>query len=133
MDFVQVESYVDYIEANIALGRLQEEGINCWLQDENSATIGPMFTNSIGGIKLMVVDSQAERAMAILTSFSAQKKMKLVCPNCGSDNIELVTAPRTKSNSFWTIFRGLFGNVSPAGDNLYHCSQCGHEFPSVSE
>ena len=43
MNFVPVISFNDYIDANILLGRLQSEGINCWLKDENSATITPFF------------------------------------------------------------------------------------------
>ena len=69
MTFVSVASFNDYIEANIILGRLQNEGVNCWLQDENSATITPFFSNSIGGIKLMVAESQAERATELLSLF----------------------------------------------------------------
>jgi hypothetical protein len=70
MTFVNVASFDNYIDANITLGKLQNEGINCWLQDENSATITPFFSNSIGGIKLMVVDSQVERANELLTFFN---------------------------------------------------------------
>jgi hypothetical protein len=69
MDFVPVSSFNDYIEANIILGRLQNEGINCWLKDENSATIAPFFSNSIGGIKLMVPESQATRALELIALF----------------------------------------------------------------
>lgn len=69
MIFEPIASFDDYIEANIILGRLENEGINCWLKDENSATITPFFSNSIGGIKLMVVESQAERAKELLLLF----------------------------------------------------------------
>lgn len=69
MDFVPVISFNDYIEANIILGRLQTEGVNCWLKDENSATITPFFSNAIGGIKLMVAEAEAARAIELLTLF----------------------------------------------------------------
>ena len=69
MDFVPVLSFNDYIEASIVLGRLQNEGINCWLKDENSATIAPFFSNSIGGIKLMVAETQAARALELIELF----------------------------------------------------------------
>ena len=35
MDFVAVQYFTNYIDANILLGRMQEEGISCWLKDEN--------------------------------------------------------------------------------------------------
>lgn len=68
MNFVQLRSYDNYIPAHIALGRLKEEYINCYLQDEYNVTINPFLSNSIGGIKLMVAESQAERALEILDS-----------------------------------------------------------------
>lgn len=66
MKFVLLSSFDNYIPAHIALGRLKEEFINCYLQDEYSVTIDPFLSNAIGGIKLMVADTQLERAREIL-------------------------------------------------------------------
>ena len=56
------------------MGRFQEDGINCWLKDENTVTINPILTNAIGGIKLMVESTQAERAATILKELEVQYK-----------------------------------------------------------
>lgn len=64
--FVLLYSFDNYIPAHIALGRLKEEYINCYLQDEYSVTIDPFLSNAIGGIKLMVNEVQLERAKEIL-------------------------------------------------------------------
>ena len=66
MKFVFLCSFDNYIPAHIALGRLKEEFINCYLQDEYSVTIDPFLSNAIGGIKLMVAETQLERAREIL-------------------------------------------------------------------
>ncbi len=66
MDFVPVLSFNEYIEAHIILGRLQSEGINCWLKNENSALFVPM---PIAGIRLMVAESQVERALELIDLF----------------------------------------------------------------
>jgi hypothetical protein len=66
MDFVQIKAFDNYIQAHIALGRLQEEYINCYLKDENTVTIDPLLNYAVGGIKLMVAAGQAERALEIL-------------------------------------------------------------------
>lgn len=66
MDFVEVRSYDNYIEAHLMLGRLREEFINCYLLNENSVTIDPFLSNAIGGIKLMVAEPQSERAIQII-------------------------------------------------------------------
>lgn len=68
MGFILLCSFDNYIPAHIALGRLKEEFINCYLQDEYSVTIDPFLSNAIGGIKLMVAETQAERARQILSS-----------------------------------------------------------------
>jgi hypothetical protein len=68
MKFIVLCSFDNYISAHIALGRLKEEFINCYLQDEYSVTIDPFLSNAIGGIKLMVAETQAERARDILNS-----------------------------------------------------------------
>ena len=68
MGFILLCSFDNYIPAHIALGRLKEEFINCYLQDEYSVTIDPFLSNAIGGIKLMVAETQAERAREILSS-----------------------------------------------------------------
>jgi hypothetical protein len=72
MKFVLLCSFDNYIPAHIALGRLKEEFINCYLQDEYSVTIDPFLSNAIGGIKLMVVETQLERAREILENQDLQ-------------------------------------------------------------
>ena len=66
MKFIVVRSYDNYIDAHITMGKLKEEGVNCWLKDENSSTIAPFLTLITGGIKLMVAETQVERALEIL-------------------------------------------------------------------
>jgi hypothetical protein len=68
MQFVVLQSYTNYIDANIIMGRLQEEGINCWLKDENTFTIAPVLSSAFGGIKLMVAETQVQRALEILNA-----------------------------------------------------------------
>ncbi|HYM93706.1 MAG TPA: DUF2007 domain-containing protein [Chitinophagaceae bacterium] len=72
MQFVEVRSYDNYISAHIMMGRLKEEFINCWLQNENSVTLDPFLSNAIGGIKLMVPEAQAARALELLDAFEKQ-------------------------------------------------------------
>ena len=46
MDFLLLQSFTNYIDAHIIRGRLQEEGINCWLKDENVVTVNPIWKNA---------------------------------------------------------------------------------------
>ena len=74
MRFVEVRSYDNYIPAHIMLGKLRDEYINCHLLNENSVTLDPFLSNAIGGIKLMVPESQVERAVELLTLFEQEGK-----------------------------------------------------------
>jgi hypothetical protein len=66
MNFIQVRSYDNYIYAHIILSMLQDAGINCYLKDEYTITIDPLLSPALGGIKVMVADSQLERALELL-------------------------------------------------------------------
>jgi len=133
MNFIIAQVYSNYIDANIILGRLQEEGINCWLKDENTVTIDPILTNAVGGIKLMVPESQAERTFQLLKQFREDQKSILKCARCGSSNVELVTTPRKASNWLGVVFGFLSMTLALSGDKVYHCFDCGFEFEELED
>ena len=66
MNFIQLRSFDNYIYAHITLGMLQDAGINCHLTDEHTITLDPFLSPAIGGMKLMVYPSQAQRAVELL-------------------------------------------------------------------
>lgn len=69
MDFVLLQSFDNYIDAHIVKGRLEDQGIHCWLKDENlsSLIVDPILTNAVsGGIKLFVPKDELQKAIEIL-------------------------------------------------------------------
>jgi DNA-directed RNA polymerase subunit RPC12/RpoP len=128
MHYVLLQSYDNYVSAHIAMGRLQEDGINCWLKDENTVTIDPILSNAIGGIKLMVEKTQAERAATILNDHELQHKATIACPKCGSHNIEMVSTPRKPANWISAILGFLSVNYAIPIGKVHHCFNCGEEF-----
>jgi predicted RNA-binding Zn-ribbon protein involved in translation (DUF1610 family) len=130
--YLSVESFDNYIEANIILSRLQQEGISCWLQNETSATIAPFLANSAGGIKLMIAESQVDRAVELLGQFKNEKESILKCPRCHSSNVELVSTPRKASN--WLgVLVGLLSEFAISGEKVYRCFNCGFEFDDIPD
>jgi hypothetical protein len=127
MDFVPLQSFDNYIDAHIVLGRMEEEGIQCWLKDENTITVTPIFNNAVGGIKLMVNREQLEKASRLLNQFQQEKKSKLGCPNCGSNDIELIPS-RKPLNILGAIATWLTGRYALSVDNVWHCFNCHKEF-----
>ena len=45
------------LDANITKGLLETNGIESFLQDENTVYANPVFTTAIGGVKLLVKES----------------------------------------------------------------------------
>jgi len=127
MEFVILQSFTNYIEAHILMGRMEEEGIRCWLKDENTVTINPIWTNAVGGIKLMVAKEQLERALALQQQYVQEKRMVFYCPKCGSNDIEFISSPRKALN--W--FSALIGAIG--FDKEWHCFNCNADFKEPVE
>lgn len=127
MEFSLLRSYDNYVSAHIVMGRLEEDGIRCWLKDENTVTIDPVLTHAVGGIKLMVDARQKERAVEILRVLDNEAKKTTPCPQCGSLNVDFVSTPRKASN--WaSVVVGFFTGYAIPVDKRYHCFDCGNEY-----
>jgi hypothetical protein len=53
-------------EAGIPKTRLESENIRCFLQDEYISQVYPFSSSATGGVKLQVMEEDAEKAIAIL-------------------------------------------------------------------
>ena len=73
MKLIVVKTFDDYISAHVILGRLKDENIVCYLQDEFTTTTAPFLTNISGGIKLLVPEPQVERATELLTQWDNER------------------------------------------------------------
>lgn len=133
MDFVILHTYASYVDAHIAKGVLEEEGISSWLKDENTVTIDPILTNAVGGIKLMVPQADAQKAWELLENLRKEQKALIACPKCGSHNTELVSTPRKAMNWISAITTFFLGDYAIATDKVNHCFDCGHEFQEKTE
>lgn len=126
MEFYPVAVFDNYIDAHIAMGQLEESGVTCWLQDENTLSVNPMLNQALGGIKLMVAEEDVEDAKTLLAKYIGSRP-KYTCPACGSLNIDYVTTPRKASNWFFALI-GAIG-----AQKVYHCFDCGHETEKLIE
>jgi hypothetical protein len=55
-----------HLQIHFAKNKLEEEGIQCFVKDENIVQIVPLYGIALGGIKLMVEQQDVERALIIL-------------------------------------------------------------------
>lgn len=91
MDYIELRSFDNYIEANIVLNMLQHQNINCHLKDEHIVTIDPLLSPAIGGMKLMVHHSQVERAWNMMEKAERDYLRTIPCPVCKAHALEIVS------------------------------------------
>ena len=115
------------------MGRLQEEGINCWLKDENTLTLNPIWSGAMGGIRLMVAETQAERAADLLTKYKQERKAQTPCPNCGSTETEFISSPKKPMNWFAALGSFFAGDYALAAKRNWNCFTCGKEWEKKGE
>ena len=128
MHFISVQSFTNYIDAHILLGRLQEEGIDCWLKNEATTTLIPIWTTAIGGIQVMVKREHASRAGKVLQKIEEEKKINSLCPVCYSHNIAYINTMRRPSNWFSAAVTFFLGSIALMPEQRYHCFHCRAEF-----
>lgn len=113
MQTVVLKTFDDYFSANILLTRLQHEGIPCYLFDEHTVTVNPIFGAVIGGIKLVVSKGYEEAAKRLINRFEEEYQQQVLCPKCFQHKFNLV-ARQSPENifygntylAFWQLCRG---------------------------
>src|SRR3954466_12001921 len=97
--WVTVAAFWQPTEAHLARLKLESEGIDCFLSDENIVTTYWLYANAVGGVKLLARERDARGAAGLPRRgqpaaasvveadgqplFDGQDR----CPRCGSDDI----------------------------------------------
>jgi hypothetical protein len=142
------ETFYNPIEANIVKERLIDSGIPCFLTDENTVTINPLYNQAVGGVKLHLFEKDASAATAVLQDEDTQSTLAeevsafdddqalvqesmltdQVCPKCNSDHVGYVQATKNRFNIV-TMLLSLLLMIYPFRVNkTHHCFNCGNEF-----
>ena len=116
-------------EAHILQGKLENEGINCFLTNENFTNLMPLYNNMLNsGIHIMINELDYDKARELVKDKINPDIEDLVCPNCGSSNIVLGLG-KIKGFKIFNVLIALLcfipiGNLKPK----YYCKQCKNEF-----
>lgn len=70
MTLVTIATFSSYFDAHLIKGRLEHEGVSCFIKDENTVSINPMYDIAMGGIKLQVPENEVDTAREILKDTS---------------------------------------------------------------
>ena len=147
--FITVLTATYGYEIAVIRGRLESEGITCFVKDELTVQVYPFYSNAIGGVKLQVRESDLNRAVEILTETryikdedlqssdefpclndysdgqpKANDGVKILCPICGSEEV----VQSKKAGWFFLVTSLLLGCPTPFLQKKYYCFDCKQEF-----
>lgn len=131
MDFVELRSFDNYMEANIVLGSLQEANINCHLKDEYLVTIDPLLSPAVGGMKLMVHTAHVEKAWDMLNKAEERYLESIPCPVCRAHTLTIVQVTKKHSCKLAALASMLLNGHSVELKKMYRCSSCGYDFKEI--
>ncbi|MDQ2075204.1 DUF2007 domain-containing protein [Marinimicrobium sp. ABcell2] len=124
---VTISTYSFPYEAHIAKSRLDSEGIPAFIADEHTINMQWLYSNAMGGVRLQVPQSYAEKALQVL---SEDREADLIdeigldsetCPHCGSTDTEFHQIGRRWA---FLVFLGINFPLFPVKNGI-RCKQCG--------
>lgn len=131
MNFKQIASFDNFMLANMTLGLLQENDINCHLKDEHIVTIDPLLNPAVGGIKLLVEEPDFEKAEALIRKAEEDYVKDIACPGC---KVHALTVEEKvdKPADFWGKLKNriVYGQSS-IYSKVYRCTACNKSFAEL--
>ena len=129
---ITIGQYSQGAYAHIAKSRLEAEGIESIILDENLILVNWLYSNAIGGVKLQVRSTDVEKAKAIIEEQPETRPEEIKkrdtnlihCPTCGSDEIYFEKIARKPAFISWI----LLGIPLPFLKMKWKCYGCGHEW-----
>lgn len=130
--FEKIATFQYSAEALILKGRLEADGIEVFLKNNNTIDTDPLISNAVGGVQLFVHTDDADKAKEILQTLPRyaldNAGNAIHCPNCDSTEVEVMSTVRDRGG-FIAFIIGLFLSALPFFVKYkYHCNNCGHEF-----
>ncbi len=68
--FTKIATFSYSSEAIILKGKIESEGIEVFMFDNNTVDTDPLISNAIGGVKLFVRTENAEKANVLVSNFN---------------------------------------------------------------
>ncbi len=128
---VMIRRYRDLPDASIAKSVLDSAGIESILVDENIVRLDWLWSNLVGGIKLLVREEDADTANRLLNQNVLEKfNVEGVgeyeqprCPRC--ESLDVAFGELDKRIAYGGMFVGL---PIPIRNKGWKCHACGHEW-----
>ena len=128
-DLITLWRYRDLPEALIAHSKLDAEGFDCFLADDNIVRLNWFISNAVGGVRLRVREDDCASALEVLAqeipvSFTAEEVgeeyQQPACPKCSSLDVVFETMNR----GIALVALWLFSFPVPIPRRSWKCQDC---------
>ena len=123
-NWTTVDRFFDTIDAHIAAGKLEADGIPVFLLGINHASANWLYSIALGGIRLQVPEIYVEDARQLLSETAESDEESERCPRCGATN----SSPMNNSRRVAFLAFHLFSIPLPWPSRKRHCDSCGNEW-----
>lgn len=116
------------------MAQLENEGIRCFLFDENAINVKHILNYQIGGIKLKIDEKDFDLAKEIHDAthkkpYTNEDGQIITCPNCNSPEVYLGTSQAKGLKAIFEVLillvLSIVPNLKKAG---FQCKSCGEQF-----
>ena len=136
-DLVTVERFTNPLEAHIARGLLESEGIPASLGSEHHVWASWPISQALGGVRLQVPAEYVARSRDVLARWRRGEYQQALeeeqalepdrCPACGSPDLRFTRS--TASTVLLLLTLGISGLIFPPRIDGTKCNVCGHARP----
>lgn len=131
-----VATFTSPLDAHIAKGRLEAEGISAFIAHEHHISVAWFLSNALSGVKIRVLRenrAEAEKIVQSLVNGDYEETLsqhfgsleRNVCPRCKSANFE----SRFPLGLLALVFFALaIGVLFPVRRNKHRCGQCDYKW-----
>jgi hypothetical protein len=130
--FTLIGRYQYSSEAFIYKGKLESNGVEVFIRDNNTIDSNPLYSNAIGGIKLFVKNEDVDKAKEVLSEISAfsldDNNQLIQCQKCGEKQIDMVTSITSIKTFLAFLFSVLIVLIPFYSKHKYKCQICKYEF-----
>ncbi|PKV63294.1 putative signal transducing protein [Pontibacter ramchanderi] len=130
---ITVATFSQPTEAHILKGRLEAEGILCFLGDEQIIAAQPLYSLAVGGVKLQVTEGDVEEALELLariergtSEYILDDNIELAAPAQVYPETEACPICESKNMSARGFLGGTLGISLPFLSRRYGCHDSGY-------
>ena len=134
MSLITLRTFDNAFEANMLKAKLESEGVDCYIYDENTMSVYGLNNFIVGGVKLKINSDDMKKAQEIIadidvTPLTDDDNKIIKCPACGSTDFYIGFSAMEGISKILFILLALFVFIIPTtSKTAYKCKKCGQTF-----